>query len=394
MEKEPWGAILKTSQKRGAASKMSSPATNLDAIVAQFFQISDSYQLPNGEVEYRVEYRDDSKRNFEELFNKLAPLDLRPWLAGNKEDCVLVVRKRQDRSARKSRIPLIMALFSCASIALFTFLYVAIYLALAPALSAYDVVLSYGGGVVAILVAHELGHRYVARRKGLPAPAPFVLPGIPIITYILPVLGLISSPREPSVNRDTFFDVMIAGPIAGFAVALFLCVAGQLSLVQSTVQNGSAQTVIGVISVQPLNPSIIQYAVGAVLSPWSPSFSSGVMTLSPLADAAGVGLLLTFTSLIPLAFFDGGYVAASVFGERISRLATYVGVLVLILVDAPYYWALAIIVLLMAGRPFSVSTYDEISGVSVNKKIIFCIAIIIAVMSLPLPMNIATFPLG
>jgi membrane-associated protease RseP (regulator of RpoE activity) len=217
-----------------------------------------------------------------------------------------------------------------------------------------------------------------------------VIPGVPYITFILPSLGFINTPREPSVNRDRFFDLMLAGPLAGFVAALALGILGQLTLVPSTLSASGAQTVLSVISVQPLNPSVIQLILGNGLAGFAPSVAPGYLSISPLADSAGVGLLLAFTSLMPLAFFDGGLLCTAAFGSRFSKAATYVGVLALILVDAPSYWALAIVVLLMVGRPLGISTLDEVSEVSRTKKLAFIAAVVIALAALPIPAFLAT----
>src|SRR5262249_28266505 len=45
--------------------------------------------------------------------------------------------------------------------------------------------------------------------------------------------------------------------------------------------------------------------------------------LGPMAEAAWVGLLLTFINLIPIGQLDGGHVAAALFGERHETYARW-----------------------------------------------------------------------
>ena len=120
----------------------------------------------------------------------------------------------------------------------------------------------------------------------------------------------------------------------------------------------------------------------------------GVVKLSPLADGATVGFLLTFVGILPMTHFDGGYLSSALFGGNVTRRATYLSVLALIIFDTPSYWALAIIILLMAGRPLTLQLYDEVSSPDRTKRFIFLLALLLAFLSLPIPQNIATIPLG
>jgi membrane-associated protease RseP (regulator of RpoE activity) len=247
--------------------------------------------------------------------------------------------------------------------------------------------------VVAILAVHEAAHRAMSRRSGTAPPTPFVIPGVPLVTSFLPSLGIISQQREPAVNRNRFFDYMVAGPLAALGLTLALYVAGELTSAASTLQAQGCQMVNGYITACQVNPSVFQVAVDWAVSGFAPA-ATAASRLSPLADAASVGFLLTFVGLLPLAFFDGGFIASAVLEDRFGRLATYLGVLALILFDTPNYWALAIVVLLMAGRPVSVQTYDEVSPISRSRRILFVALIAVALLSLPFPQNLGTFPLA
>jgi membrane-associated protease RseP (regulator of RpoE activity) len=373
---------------------MSSSSDAVDSLVKSLFKVNDTFQLPEGEYEYRVTYDAGSKGNFEKLYAALDEQGLRPWLTGTREDCVLTVRKKLPPRALRSRIPLILGLLTLASVAVFALIEEETYAKFAPAIPWYLVFVSYGGFVGSILAVHELGHRYVSRRKGTSPPTPYVIPGVPTLTSVLPALGIISPQKEPAMNRDHIFDIMIAGPLAALTVAVILYVAGELTTFQSVLPTQGVQTVNSYISVGRINPSAIQYALDTLLSPFAPSAAAGFMRLSPASDAATAGFMLTFVGLLPIAFLDGGYLSAAVLGGRVTRIATYLAVLALIVFDTPNYWALAIVVLVMAGRPFDIQTCDEISGISDTRKALFLIAVVIAFLSLPIPQNIATIPLG
>ncbi|MDV3244174.1 MAG: hypothetical protein LYZ66_03215 [Nitrososphaerales archaeon] len=357
------------------------------------FQVTDTFQLPDGEVEYKITYGPGSKDSFKALCSELLPKGFSPWLAGSKDDCSLVVRKRQPPRPSVSRIPVIMALLTVASVVVFGLLERSTYAIFAPGIPDYVVVVSSCACILAILAAHELGHRYVAEREHVASPTPFLVPGIPGFTAFLPSLGIVSLQREPAVNRDVVFDLSIVGPIAAFGVTLLLYFVGEFAAVQSVVPLSGNRVVNGYVFTQ-INPSVIQMAIGSALSGFTSSVAPGYFKLSPINDAAAIGFLLTFLNLLPMTFFDGGYMAASVFGGRGVRVATYLSVLALVTIDTPTYWAPAIIVLLIASRAPRLQVLDEVSEAKRSKKAVLLLALLLAFLCLPFPQNFATFPLG
>src|SRR5439155_11005366 len=75
----------------------------------------------------------------------------------------------------------------------------------------------YSGTILAILGCHELGHYLACRYYDVDASLPFFLP-FPI--SITGTLGAFIRIREPIPTKRMLFDIGIAGPIAGFLVAL------------------------------------------------------------------------------------------------------------------------------------------------------------------------------
>jgi Peptidase family M50 len=366
---------------------------DFDSSVRARFSVKDSFQLQDGEVEYRVTYAPDSKENFEALAAELMPRGYSPWLVGAEEDCVLLVKKRQPPQPSVSRIPVLMALFTVASVVAVGSFEVLIYADFAPTIPGYVVMLSYCACILAILVAHEFGHRYIAEKKGTSAHVPYLVPGIPGITAFLPSIGIVSTQREPAVNRDAVFDVALAGPLVAFGTTLVLYVLSAFAAVQSTLPLSGSQSINAYFSVGQLNPGVVQMAVDSVLSPFLQRVAPGFARLSPVSDATAVGFFLTFIALLPMSFFDGGYLASSVLGERGVRVGTYLGVLALIVLDTPNYWVPAIFTLLIASRQQRVQLLDEVSKPARRKRALFVLAIILAFLCIPIPQNLVTFPL-
>jgi membrane-associated protease RseP (regulator of RpoE activity) len=373
---------------------LSEAPTEVESIVKARFKVTDTFQLPDGEVEYRVEYEPSSKTKFEELCSALEPMGLTPWLSGSGADCTLQVRKRQQLKSSASRIPVILALLTMGSVFVFGLVERQVFEQFAPGIPDYIVFISYAACMVAILAAHEFGHRYAAEKRGVPTPTSYFMPGIPVVTAFLPSLGAISIPRGPALNKDALFDVSIAGPLAAFAVTVLLYVVSEFASVPSAVPLLAGQLQSAGFSVQVVNPSTIQAIIDSAASFFVPGAGGGYLRLSPIADAATVGFVLTFLSLLPMSIFDGGRMAATALGPRAAKVATYLSIIALVVIDTPTYAAVAFLFLLIGGRQANQPVLDEVSGISPKKRTLFLLTILLAFLCLPIPQNIGFLPLG
>jgi len=371
-----------------------SQPVDLDAFVSSKFRIKDTYHLPDDEIEYKVEYEKDSKEKFVELHKELATVGFVPRLIGTKEETVLYVRKSPSEERRGSMIPLILTLLSAGSIVAFGLLLGTIYQQYAPSISEATVLSYYGLSVGVIVGFHEIGHRIVSRWKHEKSLASYVIPGIPGITGALPAVGVISRQKASAINRDRLFDILLAGPLLGLLVSLALYVLGAALSVQSVqplhsctqVSNGTAT----------LCPSLIQSGLEDLIGPLLPSIAHGYSALSPLADGASVGLILSFVSLLPMATFDGGHLSGLVWGTGVSRAATYLCTILLISVDIPTYWALAIVALLLMNlsRSSEPQLLDEVSPIATRRRWLYVGALVLALLCMPMPHTILGYPLS
>src|SRR5664279_1323995 len=82
--------------------------------------------------------------------------------------------------------------------------------------------LSFSLPLLAILVAHEAGHYLMCRRYGIDASPPYFIP----FPSLVGTMGAFIRIREPFRTKTHLFDVGVAGPIAGFVVALPILVYG------------------------------------------------------------------------------------------------------------------------------------------------------------------------
>src|SRR5262249_59128706 len=79
-----------------------------------------------------------------------------------------------------------------------------------------------------ILAAHEFGHYFACRHYGIRATLPFFLPAPPYPITPFGTFGAVIKIKEPIRSRRALFDIGIAGPLAGFALALPASIIGLL----------------------------------------------------------------------------------------------------------------------------------------------------------------------
>jgi membrane-associated protease RseP (regulator of RpoE activity) len=361
---------------------------DLEDVVRSLFKVRETFVLPEGELEFQVEYDGATKENFLAAKAALDPLGFRPDLTGKRDDCILTLRKIEPPLGKLPTLPVFLVLFTLASVAVFGLLQESVYSDLVPSMSPYFVFFGFVAPTAIVMGAHELGQRAAARRRGGGHSNIYLIPGIPYVTSFLPSLGFAISQREPGLNRDRLFDTVVAGPLALLALSVILYIVGDLTSVQSAVPFAGSQIANNTISIYP---NVIQLSVDALLlRPAAP----GYILLSPIADGATVGFILAFIGLLPMASYDGGFLANIAWGQRGARLASYLSVLALLVLDTPTYWALAIVALILAGRPFQIKLLDDVSPLSSTRQWIFIGTLVLAFLCLPLPQNLATFPLA
>ena len=200
----------------------------------------------------------------------------------------------------------------------------------------------YALSVLLILGAHELGHYFAARYHRVNVTPPYF---IPLPFGFFGTLGAFIQLREPMRNFKTLFDVGVAGPLAGFVVAVPVLFIG---LATSNVESLPDQAYI-------LEGDSILYA-GAkfvVFGEVLPSDTEDVF-INQVAKAGWTGLLITGLNLIPLGQLDGGHVVLTLFGKRAQKL--YMPVLGVFLVLSLFnsVWLLWTVLLYFLGRVYAI----------------------------------------
>jgi membrane-associated protease RseP (regulator of RpoE activity) len=161
--------------------------------------------------------------------------------------------------------------------------------------------------LLTILVTHEFGHYLLSRLHRVPASLPLFIPGPP---HFIGTFGAIIRMRGPIMNRRALFDIGVAGPLAGFAVAVVALVIG---LKLSTVVERTST-----FGLQLGEPLLLQFVSWIIIGSLPPQAD---VLLHPIAFAAWFGLFVTSLNLIPIGQLDGGHVAYALWGSRQRTMA-------------------------------------------------------------------------
>jgi membrane-associated protease RseP (regulator of RpoE activity) len=175
----------------------------------------------------------------------------------------------------------------------------------------------FAGTLLFILVTHELGHFVLSKIHRVPASLPLFIPGPP---HFIGTFGAIIRMRGPIMNRRALFDIGVAGPLAGFIVAIL---ALTLGLFLSTVVERSST-----YGLQLGEPLLLKFMAWLIIGSLPPDAD---VLLHPVAFAAWFGLFVTSLNLIPIGQLDGGHVAYALWGHRQRTMAFAVLPLLIVL---------------------------------------------------------------
>jgi len=189
--------------------------------------------------------------------------------------------------------------------------------------------------LLAILMAHEMGHYVVCVRRGVDATLPFFMPS----PTLFGTLGAFIRIKTPIYTRRDLFDIGSAGPLAGFVTLVPFLLTG---IWLSRPLPGSDHQAI-----------LIGTPLGLHALEWMRFGASGSshILLHPMAVAALAGMLLTALNLLPLGQLDGGHVVYAIFGERWHKIISTCMVALLVVMGKFYFpWWIWAVVMFFLGR--------------------------------------------
>jgi membrane-associated protease RseP (regulator of RpoE activity) len=157
--------------------------------------------------------------------------------------------------------------------------------------------------LLGILGAHELGHYLACRYYRISASLPYFLPAPFPLTG---TVGAFIRIRQPITTKPALFDVGVAGPFAGFLVAIPALFVGLALSNAAPLPSEFSGAELG-------EPLLFKFAAWVV---WGDIPENLSLNLHPMAFAAWFGLLATALNLFPIGQFDGGHIAYAAFGQR------------------------------------------------------------------------------
>lgn len=193
--------------------------------------------------------------------------------------------------------------------------------------------------LLAILLAHELGHYITCRYYGLRVSYPYFIPAPTLIG----TMGAFIRIRSPILTRRMLLDVAVAGPIVGFVLAVPALAWGVL---HSRLAGGAA-TPDAITPGTPLGLILLVHWL-------RPGVQAARLALTPVGLGGWVGLFVTALNLLPMGQLDGGHILYAVLGRRHKLLSRGLSLALLPLGwycwPGWYLWA-AILWLIGTGHP-------------------------------------------
>ena len=185
----------------------------------------------------------------------------------------------------------------------------------------------------------------MCRRYHVPSTLPYFIPLPPGVSF-LGTLGAVIKMRLRTGERRVLYDIGIAGPLAGFVVAVPVTMIGLGLSHVSTAPSAMSGLMLG-------ESLLFRFLERVVLGPLG---VNDVVMLHPVALAGWTGLFVTGLNLIPVGMLDGGHVGYGLLGRRSIwlALAGMAGIAALAVFVFPgwYLW-LGLLLLLGVRHPAS-----------------------------------------
>ena len=230
----------------------------------------------------------------------------------------------------------------------------------------------YSLSILAILGCHELGHYFACRYYRVDSSRPYFLPMPFLLTG---TLGAFIRIRAPIPGKRALFDIGIAGPIAGFLVAVPVLLFGMhMSTVVRVPENFRGEIYeLG-------EPLLFKAAEWLTFGNIPDGYS---VNMHPMAFAAWFGMLATALNLFPIGQLDGGHISYAVLGRR-STAVTMVMVPCLIglsFVSTSWVvWTALTIGMLLVFGPRHPRVFDEDQPLDRNRLLLAVFALLMFVL--------------
>jgi hypothetical protein len=256
--------------------------------------------------------------------------------------------------------------------------------------------------LLGILLAHELGHYFAARYHKVAVTLPYFIP-FPLSPF--GTMGAFIQLKSPPTNRRVLLDIGIAGPLAGFVVAVPVLIYGLIT--SAPLQRIPLNQVSG-FEGNSILYVLLKYLIFGKWLPEPASYGGlppllymlrfyflGIpapvggqdVFLNQVAWAGWAGLLVTGLNLIPAGQLDGGHALYVLIGQRARRL---VPIILVVLVGLGFFWPgwlLWAALIYFLGRTYA-EPLDQITELDPVRKLLAILALVIFVLVItPIPLK-------
>jgi hypothetical protein len=239
--------------------------------------------------------------------------------------------------------------------------------------------ISFAGALLSILGTHEFGHYFAGRYYGAAVSLPYFIPAPP--PFIFGTLGAIIRMKSPARDRNSLFDIAVAGPLVGLAVAVPALILGLSWSRIIVVPSGSG----GVLFGDSLLMRLFVYLTFGTIP------EGADVLIHPVGLAGWVGLFVTALNLFPVGQLDGGRIAYALFGahHRKVSVATFLALLALGAVTESLNWVVwAALLFFLIGFHHS-PPLDDLTPLSPGRRLLglVCLFLLVALIP-PVPIQI------
>lgn len=232
--------------------------------------------------------------------------------------------------------------------------------------------IEFAATLLAILGTHEFGHYFTARYYRASVSLPYFIPVPP--PFLFGTLGAIIRMRSPARDRDSLFDIAVAGPLAGLAVAVpALWLGLSWSRVAAIPEGGSIA----------FGDSLLTGFLTHLRFGHIPRGQD--VFIHPVALAAWVGLFVTALNLFPVGQLDGGRIAYALFGvrHRAVSIGTFLALLTLgAVAGSPNWFVFAALVFLVVGFHHA-PPLDDLTPISRGRYAVGLLCLVLLVLLIP-----------
>ena len=232
--------------------------------------------------------------------------------------------------------------------------------------------------LLAILGTHEFGHYFTAKAYGASVSLPYFIPAPPPL-FLFGTLGAVIRMRSPARDRNSLFDIAVAGPLAGLVVALpALWLGLRWSRIGALPEGG------GMTFGDSLLMRFMTFLVFGDVPAGMDVF------VHPVALAGWVGLFVTALNLFPVGQLDGGRIAYALFGplHRFVSIGTFFGLLALGAFAESLNWIVfAGLVFLLIGFHHA-PPLDDVTPLSRERYAVGVLCLVLLILLIP-PVPIA-----